>query len=214
MVLLLACAPPPLEQGTFESMGSPIDVLVHGDGERATRLVEEAFAEVEADPESAELLLEAERIRVLTDGAFDVGWNGGVDVGGIAKGWALDRAADRLVAEGMSDFCLSAGGQVLVRGEHEGRAWRVGVRAPGAPLHVAATTLELTDASVSTSAQYERPGHIVDPRTGETARGTGSATVIAPTATRADALSTALFVLGPDDGALLAERLALEVLFL
>ncbi len=208
----MACSAPPLESGVFASMGSPVEVQVHGDGAEATRLVEEAFREVEEEPEHPDLLVEAERLRIATGGAFDVGWSGGVDVGGIAKGWALDKAGERLRQEGFDNFCLSAGGQVLVQGGRDGAPWRVGIRQPGAPLHQPAAVLQLTEGSASTSGQYERPGHIVDPSTTEPAPG-GSATVVHAQATDADALSTALFVLGPKEGQVLADALGVEVYF-
>ncbi len=131
-----------------------------------------------------------------------------VGLGGIAKGWALDRAAAALRAAGRRDFLLVAGGQVYAGGTKDGRPWQVGVREPrGAPDETFAT-LAASDASVSTSGDYERSciadgvryHHILDPRTGWPSRGAWSATVVSPDATLADALSTALMVLGPEAG--------------
>lgn len=125
-------------------------------------------------------------------------------LGGIAKGWALARAGIWLKEQGVTSFSLSAGGQVLVGGMHGARPWKVGLRHPrGRPEDVLAV-LDLTDASISTSGDYEhyferngvRYHHILDTRTGQPARGLQSASVIAADATLADALSTALMVLG------------------
>jgi thiamine biosynthesis lipoprotein len=108
----------------------------------------------------------------------------------------------------MASFLVQAGGQVLVHGQKQGRPWRVGIRDPrGAPDDYFAT-LEVENASVSTSGDYEsffildgkRYHHIIDPRTGWPAEGTRSVTVIAADPTLADALSTAVFVLGPEVG--------------
>lgn len=138
-----------------------------------------------------------------------------IGLGGIAKGWALDRAAAELRAAGWSDFLIVAGGQVYAAGERGGRPWRVGVRDPrGGPEDFFAT-LSLRDRSTSTSGDYEsffvvdgvRYHHILDPRTGYPARGLRSATAVTANATLADALSTALMVLGPEDGLALATEL-------
>jgi len=129
-------------------------------------------------------------------------------LGGIAKGYALDQAARALRAMGVRDFLLSAGGQVYAGGTRAGRPWRVGIRDPrGRPGDYFAT-LEIRDASLATSGDYERYferdgvryHHVLDPRTGMPARGVRSVTVISPDATLADALSTALMVLGVERG--------------
>lgn len=138
-----------------------------------------------------------------------------IGLGGIAKGYALDRAAAALDARGVGSFLLVSGGQVLARGNKGDRPWRVGIRKPrGGPEEYFAT-VELSDASVSTSGDYEsyfvldgvRYHHILDPRTGMPARGLQSATVVAADATLADALSTALMVMGSQRGLALVERL-------
>ena len=137
-------------------------------------------------------------------------------LGGIAKGYALERAAAALRARGLDHFMMSAGGQVYAAGLKGDRPWRVGVRDPRGPADDWFAVLEVTDASVSTSGDYERfflgadgrrYHHILDPRTGRPARGLRSATVLAADPTLADALSTALMVLGADAGLALVERL-------
>lgn len=139
-------------------------------------------------------------------------------LGGIAKGHALDRAAAVLAARGVDDYLIAAGGQVLARGDRGGRPWRVGIRDPrGGPDDLFAR-IEVRDASLSTSGDYEsffvvdgvRYHHILDPRTGWPARGLRSATVVSPDATLADALSTALMALGPERALAVAERLGVE----
>jgi thiamine biosynthesis lipoprotein len=138
-----------------------------------------------------------------------------IGLGGIAKGYALDRAAELLRGRGHEDFLIVAGGQVYAAGRRGGRPWRVGVRDPRGDETDAFALLDLEGGvSSSTSGDYEsyfvvdgvRYHHILDPKTGYPARGVRSATVIAPDATLADALSTALMVLGPDRGLALAEE--------
>lgn len=145
-------------------------------------------------------------------------------LGGIAKGWALERAAEELRRRGFDSFLLTAGGQVMAGGlrHTDGsrtaggrRPWMVGIRDPrGAPDDFFAR-VPVTDASLSTSGDYEsyfvvdgvRYHHILDPRTGRPARGLRSATVISPEPTLADALSTALMVMGPQRGMAVVEEL-------
>ncbi|MEQ1831571.1 MAG: FAD:protein FMN transferase [Candidatus Eisenbacteria bacterium] len=137
---------------------------------------------------------------VLEPAARGVRLNGTqLDLGGIAKGFALDRAARVLAARGVSTATLDAGGQRLAIACTD----TVWVAEPGRR-DVPAASLALTDASLSTSAQSERfvtvggrrHGHVVDPRTGRPVANGGSVSVRAASATRADALSTALLVLG------------------
>jgi FAD:protein FMN transferase len=131
-----------------------------------------------------------------------------VGLGGIAKGYALDRAVEKLHALGIPNFMLLGGGQVYVSGTKDGRPWRIGIRDPrGAPDDFFAT-LEGTNVSTSTSGDYEsyfiangvRYHHILDPRTGWPARGLRSVTTISADATLADALSTSIMVMGKERG--------------
>lgn len=136
-------------------------------------------------------------------------------LGGIAKGYAIDRAAQTLRAAGVEHFTVDGGGDVIVGGGRpDGTPWRVGVRAPRGGRTDLIGIVEVRDAAVATSGDYERARvidgvryhHIVDPRTGYPATGTWSVTVVAPTAEQADAMATALFVLGPSAGMALLER--------
>lgn len=128
-----------------------------------------------------------------------------LNLGGIGKGYALDRAARLLEEGGLGEFLLHGGySSILARGNHHGcGGWPVGIMNPLFPRERFATIL-LKDAALSTSGssiQYfryggRRFGHILDPRTGWPAPEALSVTVIAPTAALADALSTAFFVMG------------------
>jgi thiamine biosynthesis lipoprotein len=129
-----------------------------------------------------------------------------IGLGGVAKGYALDRAQALLVQEGFENFMLYAGGQVLVRGLRGDRKWRVGIQHPRESRYFA--FVEVTNASVATSGDYEhsfmyegrRYHHILDPHTGFPSERSASVTVIAPTALWADAVDTAVFVMGPERG--------------
>jgi thiamine biosynthesis lipoprotein ApbE/Fe2+ transport system protein FeoA len=132
----------------------------------------------------------------------------GVDLGGIGKGYALDRAARRLKEAGIDSALLNFGGQVLAVGAPPGETgWIVEVADPRDRLRPA-LDLRLRDASAATSANTERGvmragrwiGHVLDPGSGRPAPFPGSATAVAPDATRADAYATALLVMGPERG--------------
>jgi thiamine biosynthesis lipoprotein len=133
-----------------------------------------------------------------------------INLGSIGKGYALDRCAELLVAEGINDFLLHGGNSsVLARGAHASllpeQGWSVGVRDPLRPDHRLGQ-LQVKDRALATSGsgtQYfvhggRRYGHILDPRSGWPAEGILSASVLAPTAAEADALSTAFYVMGPE----------------
>lgn len=137
-----------------------------------------------------------------------------VDLGGIAKGFIVDRAIEILRRGGVAGASVNAGGDIRLLGDRRGRPWRIGIQHPRDPERLLGVLL-LREAVVVTSGDYERffevdgkrYHHLFDPRTGTPARLCQSATVLAPTAAWADALSTAAFVLGPAAGLKLLEEL-------
>ncbi|HHJ12776.1 MAG TPA: FAD:protein FMN transferase [Gammaproteobacteria bacterium] len=137
-----------------------------------------------------------------------------IDLGGIAKGYAVDRCIALLQDLGIGRALVRAGGDSRVIGDRWGRPWTIGVRDPRDPDGLVAV-IPLMDVAVSTSGDYERfferngvrYHHIIDPGTGDSARQLRSATLIGPDATTTDALSTSVFVLGPERGMALIERL-------
>lgn len=133
-----------------------------------------------------------------------------LDLGAVAKGLAVDLAAEEL--RGLPGFVINAGGDILARGLNpDAEPWRIGIRHPRRHDDLL-TSLRITDAAVCTSGDYERPQaagdghHILDPASGASAGLAISVTVVAPTAVVADALSTAVFVLGPVAGIDLLDR--------
>ena len=143
---------------------------------------------------------------------------GAIDTGGFGKGDGLDRALAALRCRGVEAGRLNFGGQITLFGT-AGAADRLGdlaavaVAEPRAGSSRELARFRAGDGSVSTSAQSERPGHIVDPRTGAPVAFAGSVTVLAETGTRADALSTALFVMGPTRGIAFADRRGIAALY-
>jgi len=137
-----------------------------------------------------------------------------VDLGGIAKGYAVDRCIELLRKAGVTQASVTAGGDSRILGDRNGEPWTVGIRDPRHDDAVA-VLLPLVDTAVSTSGDYERffeengvrYHHILDPRTGDSARRSWSVTILGPDATFTDALSTSVFVLGPEAGLALIDRL-------
>ena len=136
-----------------------------------------------------------------------------VHLGGIGKGYAVDRAAAILRAQQVHNFLIQSGGDLYAGGRRGDRAWRAAIRDPRADRSFAAMDLE--NATLSTSGDYERffldggtrYHHILDPDLGRPARGTRSVSIVAERAVLADALSTGVFVMGPDAGMALVEKL-------
>jgi FAD:protein FMN transferase len=129
-----------------------------------------------------------------------------IDLGGIAKGYSVDRGIDVLKSHGFTRAYVSAGGDSRIIGDRFGKPWMVGIRDPRKGEGEVITRIPLVDAAISTSGDYERffdedgvrYHHIIDPHTGHSASKVRSATVVGPNATRTDGLSKTAFVLGPE----------------
>jgi thiamine biosynthesis lipoprotein len=128
-----------------------------------------------------------------------------IDLGGIAKGYAVDVAAESLSARGVRDALVDLSGNMFALGAPAGAVgWRIGVRDPRDRIPYLAR-LTIRDEAISTSGQYEQfvavdgktYGHIINPRTGRPAEGLIGVTVVSPSAMTCDAWDTPLFVLGP-----------------
>jgi FAD:protein FMN transferase len=128
-----------------------------------------------------------------------------IDLGGIGKGYAVDRGIAILKARGIAHAVVTAGGDSRIIGDRMGRPWLVGIRNPDDKTKVV-TRIPLIDSAMSTSGDYERYfdengvryHHIIDPGTGHSASKVRSATILGPTATQTDGMSKTAFVLGPE----------------
>lgn len=137
-----------------------------------------------------------------------------IGLGAIAKGYAVDKAMQSVAGLGIKNAIIKAGGDMRVQGGDGAEGWEIGIKHPREKERLIAR-LKLTDISISTSGDYERffikdgriYHHIIDPSTGYPAKGVMSATIIAPDTMTSDALSTAVFVLGPVKGMELVKRL-------
>ncbi len=130
-----------------------------------------------------------------------------INLGGIAKGYVVERGVSILRSRGVQNGIVTAGGDSRLLGDRRGQPWMVGIRNPRADDEVA-ISVPLEDEAISTSGDYERYfiegevryHHIIEPSTGEPAGGVHSASVFGPDAVITDALSTAVFVMGVDQG--------------
>jgi len=139
-----------------------------------------------------------------------------INLGGIAKGYAIDKAAAVLRRAGLSSFFAQAGGDLYVQGRKpSGEAYKVGVRDPRGPDGAFFAMLPVENHAFSTAGDYERAfikdgkryHHIIDPRTGYPATASRSVTIWAKDALTADAIDDAVFILGPDKGLELVESI-------
>lgn len=137
-----------------------------------------------------------------------------VHLGGIGKGYAVDRAAALLKQRGFTDFLIQSGGDLYVAGSNGGQPWTLAVADPRGS-HQPFATVSLSDRTLSTSGDYERSfikdgkryHHLLDPDFGEPANGCRSVTIVTSRAVLADVLSTGVFILGPVEGMKLIEQL-------
>ncbi|MHC1576780.1 MAG: FAD:protein FMN transferase [Methanosarcinaceae archaeon] len=151
---------------------------------------------------------------VIEGNNISLGENMGIVLGGIAKGYAVDNAIESLRADGIEDGFVNAGGDGRYIGSRpEGDSWKIGLQNPDKDGD-AVSVMNIQDMAVATSGNYERyfsdtakVSHISDPRTGYSVKGLISSTIIAESAMDADALATAVFVLGEKQGIEMIEGL-------
>jgi thiamine biosynthesis lipoprotein len=146
------------------------------------------------------------------------------DFSALAPGYAADRIAARLEARGVTDVLIDVSGELVGRGHNEqGQPWQVAVERPQAGGRSVARVVSLRDRAMATSGDYRnfrevdgrRLTHILDPRSGRPIHHElASVTVFDALAVRADALSTALMVMGPEEAMAFAERRGVPALFL
>lgn len=137
-----------------------------------------------------------------------------IDLGGIAKGHAVDRSIHILKSFGVENAIVTAGGDSRIIGDHNGRPWNIGIKNPRSENQQVAI-IPLYTQAISTSGDYERyfiqdgerHHHILNPKTGKSVKGLRSVSIVGPNATLTDALSTSVFVLGLQEGMKLVESL-------
>jgi thiamine biosynthesis lipoprotein len=186
---------------TYDSVGYLYDFRARQrptDAQIAERLDAIDYRHVVLDPARRTIFFESLGVRI--------------NVGGIAKGWAVEHAAAMLRERGVEHALLNAGGDTRVIGDRRGEPWIVGIRHPRAADDVV-TRLPLVDEAISTSGDYERYfeengrryHHILNPATGRPTEGVLTVTVIGPDGTLTDGLATTIFVMGTEKGLELVE---------
>lgn len=182
------------------------------DDSQVSRLGRGVLTLEQCDPAVAEVMRLGDDARASSGGAFDV-WRtdaDGVrrlDPSGVVKGWAVERAVVPLLALSDTDVCLSAGGDMVCHvADPEGEPWTIGVEDPHDPTRLVAR-VPLRRGAVATSGSAHRGGHVVDARTGATARVLASVTVIGASLTSVDIDATTALALGADGPAWLRARL-------
>jgi thiamine biosynthesis lipoprotein len=138
-----------------------------------------------------------------------------INLGGIAKGYAVDRAAAVIRAAGFHDSIVQAGGDLMLSGSKSGRPWQAGIRDPRAERDTYFAIAPVQDHAFSTAGDYERfffvdgkrYHHIIDPKTGYPATAARSVTIWAKDALTADGLDDAVLILGPTKGLALIESI-------
>jgi thiamine biosynthesis lipoprotein len=137
-----------------------------------------------------------------------------IDLGGIAKGYAVDRAFEVLTSLGYKNLIVNGGGDLRTGGLKNNEPWSIGIQNPRSAEKVMAT-ISVSDSAIATSGDYEkfffhegkRYHHILNPKTGFPANGCQSVTILSKDGTTADGLATAVFVLGPEQGYALCQKI-------
>jgi len=186
---------------TFDSVGQLYDFREHerpSDAEIREHLPQIDYRHVVLDP--------AKRtIRFTTPGTR-------INLGGIAKGYSVERVIELLREAGVRHAFATAGGDTRLLGDRRGQPWTVGIRDPDDPKKLV-TSLSLADEAISTSGDYERffdedgvrYHHILDPKTGASAHGVRSVTIVGPDAVMTEGLTKTVFILGPEKGLAIVE---------
>jgi thiamine biosynthesis lipoprotein len=154
----------------------------------------------DASPDVREVLERCEELRAETNGYFDARPESAavLDPSGLVKGWSVDRAAAILDDAGLRNYCVNAGGDVIVRGRAiPDDSWRVGIQHP-LELDQVAKVVVTNDLAVATSGAYARGDHVLDPHTRRPPEGVLSVTITGPVLATADAYATAAFAMGAE----------------
>jgi len=198
-----------ITDGTFDITVEPLlDLWRYKEGSDVQ------FWEIDSEAQQEQIgqamtLLGADRIQMISSPNKSIILEPGMKItlGGIAKGYAVDRGLEALRQQGIEHALIDAGGDIAAfGGKPDNEKWELALRNPK-DQNSSLVTFTINDGAIATSGNYERffdpaaeVGHIMDPRTGYSSHASSSASVIAPTCTQADALATAVFVLGPKDG--------------
>jgi thiamine biosynthesis lipoprotein len=164
----------------------------------------------ECDDDVAEVLDLCAEISRESDGYFSSTYGGRLDPTGLVKGWAVQRASEKLTASGSAHHCVNGGGDISsVGGIAVGSPWVIGISHP-LQRDGFASVVTMSDGAVATSGTAERGAHVVDPHTGQPAVSLASVTVVGTDLIRSDAYATAAIAMGGSARAWLESRAGYE----
>lgn len=205
-------------------MDSPVTIKVQGASPQVAlteiRRLDKLFNKYSSDSEISKLnrgekislsadtiqcLALAETIKKQTNGVFDVRFAGVIDLGGIAKGCAVEKARQALLQSGAKSGIIDMRSSIAVFGNRSpsmglGASWKIGIQHPRKKNKLLGVVELKNGQALSTSGDYERGKHIVNPKTHQAAEGCESVTLVGTNAAQLDALSTAVFVVGAKQG--------------
>ena len=206
-----------VSQELFDLIKLSVDMGMHTDGAFDITFASVGYLynyreKTKPDDKQVESLLDAINYKLIhlnsaTHGIRFAHPNVKIDLGGIAKGHAVDNSIDILKASGIQHGLVTAGGDTRLLGDRRGRPWMVGIRDPRNQ-NKQAVVLPLENTALSTSGDYERYfeqdgerfHHILSPKSGKSVYEVQSVSILGPSSTMNDALSTAVFVLGVQKG--------------
>lgn len=176
----------------------------------------------QAEVDRARRYVDFREIQINGDSIFLPRAGMSIGLGGIAKGYAVDRASEILTRIGFTDSLVDGGGDIRVSGTHNGIPWQMGIQDPRAPHGALIGRVGASNEAVVTSGDYERfrmvngvrYHHIIDARTGWPATAASSVTVISKTAEQGVVLAKIVFILGPEQGLAIAREQGVEALLI
>ena len=144
-------------------------------------------------PEFQKIVTDCQQWQKATDGYFSAWYGKEFEPSGYVKGWAIDEAAKVIKKAGYKTYCLGIGGDVLAASAGE-KIWKVGIQDPRNPKRLL-QAVHMSSGAIATSGAYERGAHIINPKTGTTAKAWKSVSIIGPDIISADVLATAAFAM-------------------
>jgi len=205
MPIVVDVRDPDVDDGALDRMFDWLRVVdatfsTYQEGSEVSRINRGELSIEDANPDIREVLDRCEELRHETNGYFDARplSKAVLDPSGLVKGWSVDRAAAILDEAGLRNYCVNAGGDMLVRGRAiPDDVWRVGIQHPLERGKVAKVVIA-SDLAVATSGAYARGDHVIDPHTRRPPEGVLSVTITGPVLATADAYATAAFAMGVD----------------
>ncbi len=220
-VLLEAKKVSDLTQGAFDvTVGPLVNLWGFGPDPRIYKAPEKDIIEQRLNQIGYKKLLIAKELKKIKKIVPDLY----IDLSALAKGYAVDKVAELLETHGFLNYLVEIGGELRLKGKNiNGNPWRIGIEKPVANGRLIQKILPVTDISMATSGDYRnyfeddgvRFSHTIDPRTGQPiAHKLASVTIFAKTTIEADAIATAIMVLGPQEGFDFAEKYKIAAYFL